>query len=104
MPGPAPAMTIYLIRLRHYLPRQPFRDAFLRIDARLGIGADMAALRRRGIAGPGNRVRRQIGAVELLIGAEINYDSRHRAAPARAVNQLAADAGRTEVVLCPDPF
>jgi hypothetical protein len=30
-------------------PRQPFGDALLRIGARLGIAAEMAAVRQRGI-------------------------------------------------------
>ena len=35
-----------------WLPRQPFRDALLRIGARFRIGADVAAFGQRGIAVP----------------------------------------------------
>jgi len=41
--------------------------------ARLGIGAEMAVFRRRGVRASGDRMRWEIRAVELVIGAGINH-------------------------------
>src|SRR6516225_11883482 len=47
-------------------PCQPLRDLFLRIRARFGVGAEMAAVGRRCVDAAGERVQRRIGAVEIM--------------------------------------
>src|SRR4051812_14965470 len=58
---------------------QPLGDAALRIRARLGIAADMAALRRACI-GSRQRMQRKTGAVEFMERVRVHHDARQRAA------------------------
>jgi hypothetical protein len=48
----------FLSLLEMTLPRQPLRDALLRIGTRFGVGAEMATFGQSGIGGAGDRVRR----------------------------------------------
>ena len=55
-----------------------------------------------GIGAAGDRMHRQIGAIEIMVGAGIDHDARQRAAAARAVDHLPAGRRRGDVVLAAD--
>src|SRR5258706_15761919 len=98
MAGKSPAMTIHLSQFRSRSPRQPFRDALLRIGARLRVGTNMALLRQASVGGPSDRVQRKVLAVEIVIGTGIDHDPGQRTAPARAVDHLTAGRRRADIV------
>src|SRR5262245_11361712 len=75
-------------------PREPLRDLLLRIRAGLGVGADMAAVGRCRVGACGRCVQREVGPIEIVIGAGIDHDARERAAAVGAVHHLAAGRRR----------
>ena len=96
-----PAMTSQTMPVAHHRASHS-ATRFCESDARVGVGADVAALRQAGVGVAADRVQRKIGAVEIMRRAGIDFDPRQRAAAAGALHHLAAGGRRTDVVLGAD--